>query len=181
MGHRPCDGGSLSRDDRYVRFDWHPEPELIDVLHPASRLALEQLGVEAWRTALDYVFDEALVRAMGEPTDFERLRAVFFGPEGGPGAAPDRPTRAVDLLREFRERLAPHQLNAWHPRTLSYFTPPPLWLSTVGELLAQVTQQGVDVWHAGPAAAFVEEEVVRWLCDLAGYGRAALGCSRRAA
>ena len=48
-------------------------------------------------------------------------------------------------------------------------------LSIVGELLAQFTQQGVDVWHAGPSAAFVEEEVVRWLCDLVGYGEGSFG------
>jgi glutamate/tyrosine decarboxylase-like PLP-dependent enzyme len=48
-------------------------------------------------------------------------------------------------------------------------------MSILGELLAQVTQQGVDVWHAGPSAAFVEEEVVRWLCDLAGYGPESFG------
>src|SRR6185312_11685352 len=33
----------------------------------------------------------------------------------------------------------------------------------------QVTQQGVDVWHAGPSGAFVEEEVIRWLTELVGY------------
>jgi aromatic-L-amino-acid decarboxylase len=48
-------------------------------------------------------------------------------------------------------------------------------MSVVGELLAQVTQQGVDVWHAGPSATFVEEEVVGWLCDLVGYGPGSFG------
>ena len=48
-------------------------------------------------------------------------------------------------------------------------------MSVVGELLAQVTQQGVDVWHAGPLATFVEEEVVRWLCDLVGYDETSFG------
>jgi len=38
-----------------------------------------------------------------------------------------------------------------------------------------ITNQGVDVWHAGPLAAFVEEEVVRWLCDLVGYGPDSFG------
>src|SRR4029079_3066190 len=66
-------------------------------------------------------------------------------------------------------------LNAYHPRSLSYFTPPPLAMSVVGELLAQVVQQGVDVWHAGPLATFVEEEVVRWLCDLIGYDGTSFG------
>ena len=45
----------------------------------------------------------------------------------------------------------------------------------MGELLAQMTNQGVDVWHAGPLAAFVEEEVIRWLCDVAGYGDGSWG------
>ena len=45
----------------------------------------------------------------------------------------------------------------------------------MGELLAQMTNQGVDVWHAGPVASFVEEEVVRWLCDLVGYDGGSFG------
>jgi len=44
-----------------------------------------------------------------------------------------------------------------------------------GEVLAQVAQQGIDIWHAGPIGAFVEEEVVRWLCDLVGYGEGSFG------
>jgi len=45
----------------------------------------------------------------------------------------------------------------------------------MGELLAQMANQGVDVWHAGPVAAFVEEEVVRWLCDMVGYDAGSFG------
>lgn len=165
------------------RFGWHPEPALIGVDDPTTaRPALEQLGRQAWSAGLNYLFDEALSRAMGEPTGYPELRRAFFGgtPEGagepdgadalGPAPAPIGPTTSAALLEEFRTRLAPHQLNAYHPRALSYFTPPPLMLSIVGELLAQFTNQGVDVWHAGPSAAFVEEEVGRWLCDLVGYG-----------
>ena len=65
-------------------------------------------------------------------------------------------------------------MNSQHPRQFGYFTPPPLPMSIMGELLAQVANQGVDVWHAGPFAAFVEEEVVRWLCDLVGYDAGSL-------
>lgn len=158
------------------RFGWHPEPELIGIREPgASREALERVGRATWSAAVDYLYDEAFRRAMGEPTTYAELRRAFFGPAGGPGVAPADPTRAADLLAEFRTRLAPHQLNAWHPRAFAYFTPPPLVMSILGELLAQVTHQGVDVWHAGPSAAFVEEEVIRWLCDLAGYGPDSFG------
>jgi glutamate/tyrosine decarboxylase-like PLP-dependent enzyme len=175
-GVRPP-GTGTAPDDAYLdRFAWHPEPELIGIGRQAlSRAALERLGGETWDVALDYLYDEAIRRAMGEPTGYYEVRRAFYGATGGPQPAPRDPTPARDLLADFRTRLAPLQLNAWHPRTFSYFTPPPLVMSILGELLAQVAQQGVDVWHAGPSAAFVEEEVVRWLCDLAGYGAESFG------
>ena len=157
------------------RFSWHPEPDLLGFGDASARPALEQLGADAWAVALDYLYDHAFVRAMGEPAGYTELREAFFGPSGEPTSAPLGPTRSAALLTEFRERVAPHNLNAYHPRSLSYFTPPPLLMSVVGELLAQVTQQGVDVWHAGPVATFVEEEVIRWLCDLVGYGSGSFG------
>ena len=112
---------------------------------------------------------------MGEPVGYAELRREFFGDRLGPGPAPDDPHTLADVLDEFRTRIAPHTLNSYHPRALSYFTPPPLVASIAGEVLAQWTNQGVDVWHAGPVGAFVEEEVVRWLCDLVGYGDGSFG------
>ena len=44
-------------------------------------------------------------------------------------------------------------MSSQHPRQFGYFTPPPLPMSIAGELLAQMANQGVDVWHAGPFAA----------------------------
>jgi glutamate/tyrosine decarboxylase-like PLP-dependent enzyme len=82
---------------------------------------------------------------------------------------------ASEVIAEFEARVAGGLMNAQHPRQFGYFTPPPLPMSIMGELLAQVANQGVDVWHAGPFAAFVEEEVVRWLGDLVGYGPDAFG------
>ncbi|HEY6057903.1 MAG TPA: pyridoxal-dependent decarboxylase, partial [Candidatus Limnocylindrales bacterium] len=159
------------RPEARDRFPWHPEPELLDVVgEAASRPALEALGREAWQVALDYLYRHALARAAGEPAGYAELRRAFFGPSGMPAPAPAEPMPHDTVLEEFALRLAPHQLNSWHPRALSYFTPPPLMVSIMGELLAQVTNQGIDVWHAGPSGAFVEEEVGRWLCDLVGFG-----------
>jgi aromatic-L-amino-acid decarboxylase len=157
------------------RFGWHPEPDLLGFSDPTTRETVRRLGVDAWDAALAYLYDEALVRAMGEPAGYSELRREFFGPAGRRSTAPPGPTGSAELLEEFRTRIAPHNLNAYHPRSLSYFTPAPLLMSVIGELLAQVLQQGVDVWHAGPVAAFIEEEVVGWLCDLVGYEAGSFG------
>ena len=163
-------------DDPLAPFRWHPEPELIGVRDAgASREALERAGEATWSASLDWLYDQAMVRAMGQPTGYAELRRAYFGERAEPGPGARRPAPLQAVLDEFTTRIAPHTLNSYHPRALSYFTPPPLVASIVGEVLAQWTNQGVDVWHAGPVAAFVEEEVVRWLCDLVGYGEGSFG------
>jgi len=112
---------------------------------------------------------------MGTPATYDELRQRFFGPAGKPAPAPLDPTTLRAVLDEFTERVAPHTVSAYHPRSFGYFTPPPLVASIAGEVLAQVAQQGIDLWHAGPIGAFVEEEVLRWLCDVVGYGEGAFG------
>ncbi|HUP55476.1 MAG TPA: pyridoxal-dependent decarboxylase [Methylomirabilota bacterium] len=164
--------------DAYLaRFDWHPEPELIGYRDErASRAALARLGETTWQAALEFLYGTAVVRAMGDPAPYDQARRHYYGPDAtGPGAAPSRPSPAAAVIAEFSDRLASGLMNAQHPRQFGYFTPPPLPISIMGELLAQVANQGVDVWHAGPLAAFVEEEVVRWLCDLVGYGDGSFG------
>jgi glutamate/tyrosine decarboxylase-like PLP-dependent enzyme len=164
--------------DAYLaRFDWHPEPELIAYRDEgASRVALAELGATTWKAALDFLYGNAMIRAMGDPSTYDASRSRYYGPDAsGPGPAPTTPTPAAEVIAEFSDRLAEGMMNAQHPRQFGYFTPPPLPMSIMGELLAQVANQGVDVWHAGPIAAFVEEEVVRWLCDLVGYGDGAFG------
>jgi glutamate/tyrosine decarboxylase-like PLP-dependent enzyme len=153
------------------RFAWHPEPELVGIRDPTlNRAALERAGEKIWTAALDYLFDHATTRATGRPIGYREMRSLYFGGPGrGPGPAPADPTPLPSLLDEFRTRLAPHMLNAWHPRQFSYFTPPPLLASIAGETLAQWLNQGIDVWNCGPVGAFVEEEVIRWLSDLVGF------------
>ena len=157
------------------RYEWSPEPELIDFSDPdRSRESLEAFGEAIWREALDWLYGQAMRRPIRrEP--YPEARRAFFGPDGEPAAAPERPAPWPEVLAEFRERVAPATYNAQHPGSFSYFTPPPLPMSIGGEVLAQWLHQGIDVWHAGPIGAFVEEEVVSWLRDLAGFGAGSWG------
>jgi glutamate/tyrosine decarboxylase-like PLP-dependent enzyme len=144
-----------------------PDPELLDLRADGARAALERLVEDTHREAFDWLFDRALERPI-HPESYPDSRRLFFGPTGAPAKAPEHGVPTTDVFRAFRERVAPMTFNAEHPAAFSYFTPPPLAMSVAGETLAQWLQQGVDVWHAGPVGAFVEEEVTRWLADLIG-------------
>ncbi|HXJ64947.1 MAG TPA: UPF0158 family protein, partial [Actinomycetota bacterium] len=154
---------------------WHPQPELLGFRDPgAARGPLEALGHATWGTALEFLFDEAMRRSIGTGP-YPEIRRMYFGDSAEPGPAPNDPSTSTEVLSEFRERIAPWMLNAQNPRSLPYFTPPALPISIAGETLAQWTNQGVDIWSCSPVGSLVEEEVVRWLCDLVGYGRGSFG------
>jgi len=158
-----------------VNFDWHPEPELIDVRDPAkARAALEGLGDALWREALDWLYDEAL-RRPAAPDRYPDLRRAFFGDAGGPGPAPATGATSAQVFTEFRERIAPFTYNAPHAGSYSFFTPPPLPIAIAGETLAAWINQGIDLWLSGMTGPFVEEEIARWLCDAAGYEEGSWG------
>jgi aromatic-L-amino-acid decarboxylase len=156
------------------RFDWHPEPGLVGFHdEAAARDALERLGSATWTAALDWLYREAMRRPM-PPDPYPEMRRRFYA-GAGPGPPPEKPATSEQILAEFRERLAPYQFAAQHPGSFSYFTPAPLPISIAGEVLAQWINQGVDVWHAGPTSALVEEEVTGWLRDVLGFGPGSWG------
>ena len=149
-------------------FAWHPEPELLDPRAEGGRPALERLGRDTWGLALDYLYDEALRRPVG-PDSYPELRTRFFGPGGRPAPPPSEPAISDEILAEVRSRLLPYNFNAQNPGSFSYFTPAPLPLSIAGEVLTQWFHQGIDVFHAGPVGALIEEEVTSWLRALVGF------------
>jgi aromatic-L-amino-acid decarboxylase len=152
----------------------HPEPELIGPIGGASRRALESLGRAVWDEAIRYLFEEAAARPV-RAIPYPELRRAFFGETLEPAPAPRSPSTSSAVLGEFRRRVAPYLFNSQHPGAFSYFTAPPLPMSIAGEVLAQWTQQGVDVWAASPAASLVEEEVTAWLRELVGFGEGSWG------
>ena len=166
-------------DDPLDAFRWHPEPELIGIRDAAtSRAALERAGEATWRRASTGCTTRRWSARWARPPATPSCGASTSARPAARARRPRDPAPLDAVLAEFTTRIAPHTLNSYHPRALSYFTPPPLVASIVGEVLAQWTNQGIDVWHAGPVGAFVEEEVVRWLCDLVGYGEGAFGLLR---
>jgi hypothetical protein len=85
------------------RFDWHPEPELIDVRDPErARNALETLGQRAWTEALDWLYQRAMERPTA-PDLYPELRAAYYGPTGAPGP----PKLVVSCNAVLSVRMAP--------------------------------------------------------------------------
>ncbi len=94
-----------------------------------------------------------------------------------PSSAPRSDPRRRRCPRRPRPRCSPSSANASRPPPSTRSIPVRSATSrrrrspcrSRGEVLSQWIHQGVDVWHAGPIGAFVEEEVTGWLRDLVGF------------
>ena len=110
----------------------------------------------------------------------DRLRGaaprLLRGDAASPARRPTSPATLQAVLDEFATRIAPHTLNSFHPRA-----PQLLHAAAAGRLDRRRGARPVDATRAStsgtrvPSRAFVEEEVVRWLCDLVGYGEGSFG------
>lgn len=95
------------------------------------------------------------------PSEVEKLFA---------GALPSSGRPIDALLAELERDLVPNCTHVGHPGYLGLITPSPLPAGILADLLASALNQNLGVYSIGPAAVAMERRVVRWLCELAGYG-----------
>jgi aromatic-L-amino-acid decarboxylase len=90
-------------------------------------------------------------------------------------ALPQDGTPLADLMAVLDRKLIPNSCHVNHPGYFGFITPTPTPAGMLGDLLASALNQNIGAWSIGPGAVALERRVVRWLCDLAGYGPKAGG------
>jgi aromatic-L-amino-acid decarboxylase len=79
-----------------------------------------------------------------------------------------------ELFGQVREAIA-HTFEYSGPGYLAYVPGGGLYTAALAEFIAQGVNRFVNLWQASPAVVQIEQNVVRWLCDLFGYGPEARG------
>ncbi len=88
---------------------------------------------------------------------------------------PEEAASLGDVLGPLFERAIPKSFNCAGPGYLAYIPGGGLFASGVAGLIASAVNRYVGVWAAAPALVQIEDNVVRWLCELVGYGPEAGG------
>src|ERR1043166_8658786 len=84
-------------------------------------------------------------------------------------------TSAEKILEQFAHDIAAHAQQIPSPRYFGQFNPTPLAIGVWADALCSSLNQNAGAWRNGPTSAMVEAQVVRWLCELIGYGQKAFG------
>ncbi len=81
----------------------------------------------------------------------------------------------ADLLDRVARDVLPECNRLAHPRSLGHQVSAPLAVAVWTEALTAALNQSAAVWEMSPAGTAIETQVLRWLCDLAGFGPEAGG------
>jgi aromatic-L-amino-acid/L-tryptophan decarboxylase len=110
--------------------------------------------------------DKRRVAPESTPADIEELFAEPL-PETG--------ISLEQILTRYREQIAPNSMLVPSPNYFGQFNPTPLPIGVWADTLASSLNQNAGAWRNGPASAMIEARVIRWLCDLVGYGTQSFG------
>lgn len=81
----------------------------------------------------------------------------------------DNPTSMHDALAFYDQQVMGHGLNPASGYHFGYIPGGGIVHSAYGDYIADVTNLYAGVYFAGPGAVRLENMLIRWLCDLAGY------------
>lgn len=128
----------------------------------------KQLSQVVPQLIIDHVtdLDSRRVSPEGTPAEMERL---FDEP------LPENGISIDEIMKRFRSDIAPNSMMVPSPRYFGQFNPTPLPIGVWADALSSVLNQNAGAWRNGPASAMIEARVIRWLCDLIGYGAKSYG------
>jgi L-2,4-diaminobutyrate decarboxylase len=124
---------------------------------------------------------------------FARVVARYFASTRDGGGPVSTPLTAEELARRFDEPLPPDAQSVeavlarlerdvlpdcnrlTHPRSMGHQVSAPLPVAVWTEALTAAVNQSGAVWEMSPVGTVIETQVVRWMCDLAGFGPEAGG------
>lgn len=119
---------------------------------------MREMGEAAVEFAIDYLGRRPAAPSHGldgaiEAADARREAPPEHGGEFGP-------------LLELVEEIAHHATDNAGPGFLAYIPGGGLFASSLGDFLGNTIDKFVNLWGEAPVAAQIENNVVRWLCDL---------------
>lgn len=137
---------------------------------PGKRIAAqhEYLGRAVTAIISEYAgsLDSRKVTSTASPGDLEKMFDEPF---------PEQGTAIEEILAKFKSDVLEHAMQVPSPRYYGQFNPTPLPIGVWADALASALNQNAGAWRNGPTSAMIEARVLRWLCELIGYGPQSFG------
>ena len=128
---------------------------------------MREMGTAALEYLIDFIGAQPEMPASDTGGAIEAARTVRGAPPEHGGSF-DRLMDGVDLI-------AAHAYNTTGPGYLPFIPGGGLFAAALGDFVATGINRYVGMWGQAPVGAQIENNVIRWLCELFGFGPASRG------
>ena len=136
-----------------------------DILAQLESDATGDAGLLFHELAVQYLADtRAGEGAVSTPHSAADLAERFREPLPRTGRA------LSEVAERFRRDVMADSNRLYHPMCMGHQVSAPLPAAVWAESVIGALNQSVAVWEMSPTATVVEAQVIRWMCDLAGFG-----------
>src|SRR5258705_8276220 len=128
----------------------------------------ERLGRAVTAIITEYAasLDTRKVTSTATPQELEKIFDEPF---------PEHGITTKEILESFTRDVLAHAMQVPSPRYYGQFNPTPLPIAVWADALSSSLNQNAGAWRNGPTSAIIEARVLRWLCELIGYGLESFG------
>src|SRR6185436_2843269 len=128
----------------------------------------ERLGRAVTAIITEYAasLDTRKVTSTATPQQLEKIFDEPF---------PEQGITIEEILARFTKDVLTHAMQVPSPRYYGQFNPTPLPIGVWADALSSALNQNAGAWRNGPTSAMIEARVLRWLCELVGYGPKSFG------
>jgi len=88
---------------------------------------------------------------------------------------PMRMTPLADVAKRIETDVMPDIIQLMHPEYMGHQVSAPLAAAVWTDVVISAINQSQAVWEMSPVTTVIEERVIGWMCQLAGYGPGAAG------
>lgn len=124
-----------------------------------------QYIAESYLSAYDNVSEQRSVTIADEDT-IKKIRNSSFSKDGRP---------LKDVIDEMIEDVYKNQAIMQHPRFLAFVPSPASPISWLADIMTSSYNPHAGSWLQSSSASCIEQEVIKWLCQQAGYPESAGG------
>jgi glutamate/tyrosine decarboxylase-like PLP-dependent enzyme len=134
-----------------------------------SAEALREFGGKVSDLIADYLRNTSISGPVLPDVTPAQLDELFSGP------LPEDGEDAEALLARIATEVVKNSLHVNHPRYFGLMDPSPMPVAVFADAIASALNQNCATWFSAPAATHMEKQVIRWLCDLIGFGEQGFG------
>lgn len=145
---------------------------MIDAIRQLEKTAKQLHTNHSTRAHWNKLVNEAADQFLGT---IENTNAYHMEAFQGQFEIPENPVPPEQILKTYQEKVLQHGINAASGKHFGYIPGGGLFSSALADYLAAMSNCYVGIAYACPGAVKMENDCLRWICNMVGYPETALG------